>query len=271
MKYIIILISVFYISICEGADLTIHALLLSDDTPDSGLREEVHIDINKVRKLLTTVSKQTKLGLKLTVLQGENATFSKITGWIDSLPQSSKNIIFVYFAGHGFRPPLLSDQWPYLVLPDRSKPINSNWLAEKLENKRARLSILLSDCCNITDERFISKRWKGARREESLPGLKKLFLEATGSIIGSAASPGEFAFCSLKQGGIFTDYLLSSLYRACQKKSPSWREVFLQTRSLCSPLQTPIFLLKNPRKEKREPNGQGNERAKRSCHDNSKR
>ncbi len=265
MKHLVLLFSLFYLSVCEG--LTLHALLLSDDTPASGLREEVHVDINKVRRFLFLVTKETKIDLDITILQGREATLLSIKKWIDALSPSSENIIFVYFAGHGFRTSHESKQWPYLVLPNKGETLNSNWLVKKLESKQARLSVLLSDCCNTIDERFCSKREKGPKKEGSLPGLKKLFLETRGSIVASAASPGEYAFCTLEQGGIFTDTLVSSIYKASQKPSPSWKEIFSRTRATCTPLQTPIFSLTPPPGEKKgELNKQGDKATKKNRH-----
>jgi len=241
MRYITILFSLFYLSVCEG--VTLHALLLSDDTPASGLAEEVHIDIDKVHRLLTVVTKETKMELDITILQGKEAKLFCIKEWIDDLPSSPENIIFLYFAGHGFRTSQSSGRWPHLVLPNRGETISSNWILEQFKSKEARLSILLSDCCNNVDERFLLRRKKGLKKEWPLPGLKKLFLETHGSIVAAASSPGEYAFCTLKQGGIFTDTLVTSLYKACQKQNPSWKEIFSRTRATCTPLQTPIFSL----------------------------
>jgi hypothetical protein len=255
MKYAVLFFSLFYLSICEG--LTLHALLLSDDTPASGLREEVHIDIEKVHRLLTFVTKETKIDLDITILQGKEAKLLCIKKWIDDLSPSAEKILFLYFAGHGFRTPHSSGQWPHLVLPNRGETVSSNWILEQFKSKEVRLSILLSDCCNNIDERFLFKKTKGPQKEVPLPGLKKLFLETQGSIVASAASPGQYAFCTLKQGGIFTDTFIDSLYKTCRKESPSWKEVFLRTRATCTPLQTPIFSLTvlPSRKQKKESDG----------------
>jgi len=248
MKYIVSLLILFCTLVCGGyastEEPTVHALLISDDTIASGLREEVRVDINKVRKLLNCIVEQTHMTLSLRELHGKDAVMARIKEWATSLPQSANVIFFVYFAGHGFRTNASPSPWPYLALPHKSEALDSYGLLKQLESKQPRLSILLSDCCNTFDSRFSLRREKKAVSSTELPGLKKLFLETRGSIIGSASSPGEPAYCSLRQGGFFTDIFITSMYRACRKKSPSWKEIFSITRSTCSPIQSPAFSLR---------------------------
>jgi len=222
----------------------LHALLICDDSPHSGLTKETHVDIENMRAFLKKVAKTTKLRVKIHNLSGKKTTYNNVLYWVKSLPNKRNQIFFCYFAGHGYRPETNKSPWPYCSLPNHSTHITHEWMLSELKKHNPRLSIILSDCCNSTDlseSVFAEKRHSKSKKNKKCKGLNHLFLATRGTIIGTAASPGQPAFCSRQIGGLFTRSFLDAILSSSSHKYLSWKHVATITQTQCEPLQKPFF------------------------------
>jgi hypothetical protein len=158
-------------------------------------------------------------------------------------PAGSNDILIFYFNGHGFRKPTDGRDGPYIDLKDAN-----NWkimeASESLENiyntirkKRARLSLVLGECCNalITDTNPLAEppaAKKSFGINWSTENCRNLFLNSTPmSILGAAASPAMLAASNNNFGGFFSYFFRTSLetHFSFAKTAVSWDQVFKQT------------------------------------------
>jgi hypothetical protein len=169
--------------------------------------------------------------------------------WIKELPQSSNDVVVVYYSGHGMRFANMKSPWPCLGFLQTKEILPIDSIIKALSKKQHRLVILLFDCCNspLRENPIHSMEPKSLHGPSlSWEGIRKLFLEEKGAILAVAASPGKPAF-AMKQGGLFTKSLLISLEHENLQKEVSWHSVFQKTIARCGNAQKPIAVIrKNP-------------------------
>jgi hypothetical protein len=94
--------------------------------------------------------------------------------------------------------------------------ISLDAIYSSIKSKGARLSIVFGDCCNSnlginqrTSSTFLASRSNPNFKQEK---LEKLFIKSTGSLIVTAASPGEVSWSNDVNGGFFTASFLSAFH-----------------------------------------------------------
>ncbi|MFZ1453192.1 MAG: caspase family protein [Ferruginibacter sp.] len=158
-------------------------------------------------------------------------------------PAGPNDIVVFYYNGHGFRKPTDGRPGPYIDLKDKN-----NWrimeasasledIYATIRKKRARLSLVLGDCCNalITDTNPLAeppavKKTFGINW--STENCRNLFLNSTPmSILGAAASPSMLAASNNNFGGFFSYFFRTSVetHFSFAKTAVSWDQVFKQT------------------------------------------
>ena len=152
----------------------------------------------------------------------------------DFHPNSDDVVIFVY-TGHGFRFDDQQDYYPNMDLcPTSYDDPKKNYVAvsdvyRELVAKGARLSLVFSDCCNneigeTTPLINTSTLFSRSNNNFDVKKLERLFVDCSGSLIATAASPGEVSWCGVN-GGFFTLSLLESLraqISALSTDLPNW-------------------------------------------------
>ena len=161
----------------------------------------------------------------------------QVEQWLENLKPKSEDTVFIYYSGHGemgafdthyllFDPGLSADTL------DREK------LSQKLNRKRARLRMLITDTCSnlsqdLSDDTFA--KFAIVARAKSRPYIQDLFLEHEGFLDITAASPGQFAIGNSDLGGHFTSALLSQGFTVAADVDGdgddflSWTEAFDKT------------------------------------------
>jgi hypothetical protein len=217
----------------ESTTATLQALILAETSDESQIGLGVEKDIEHVSKALQTISKQIKYPLKLTVLRDSHFSTSSLQKWLVSLPQSTSNITFFYYSGHGVadRP---RKEWPAMALSDAV--LSGSSVVEYLAKNRHRLDIVLFDCCNTKADLDILHTFKSSASvlpfKKNMPGLKKLFLTSRALIVAAAAKRGEESGLFLAgpyAGSFFTNAFFLALKNCSQKNRVSWKNVFLET------------------------------------------
>ena len=100
-------------------------------------------------------------------------------------------------------------------------------------DKGARLSIVLSDCCNTKvgyeTPTAVSMNSLFSRASHSLDTdkLRNLFLGQGGNVWATAASPGEASWCSVKGGFFLLSFIESLRYQisTLTQEKPSWESL----------------------------------------------
>ena len=92
----------------------------------------------------------------------------------------------------------------------QNKGIDFAEIQEILKKKNPRFLLAMVDCCNsvIPDsyapQLMHAKEIKAASRELLEQNYQRLFLEQRGHIFVSSSSVGEYSWCSLFQGGMYS-------------------------------------------------------------------
>ena len=253
----------------------VHALLIILGN-DGDIRASIEKNESSMQTLLRQVSENCEV--HLTVMKSETETIGKITRmtlsntqstnitqqtqgiisakqvvqWLRNLRSNSEDTILIYYSGHGsmdavgthilnFDPEVTNDF------------VARDGLRKRLEQKQARLKMLITDTCSnrVQTPPPIARVYAKVQSRERRY-TKNLFLEHSGFLDLTAASEGQYAWGNDEIGGYFTVSLIGSFTAeadANQDRFLSWKEVFDVTRSKTRKLfSETTFLLHNQRK-----------------------
>jgi hypothetical protein len=216
---------------------TLHLVLITNtEIPDIGF--SCSVDQKTMDTEFREISKALKINFKKYLVSGEAFTKEKVESTMRDLYPSSNDIVVFYYSGHGFRWSNQTDPYPFLDMRysdysriDGNTSIALSDVARVVSGKGARLNLILSDCCNadvgrnqVTSATFMAGRsFQGAEIEK----LRKLFLDARGTMTMTGSSPGEYSWCNVK-GGFFTLSFIESLKEEVgfmRNENPSWRHI----------------------------------------------
>lgn len=168
-------------------------------------------------------------------IRGKNYSKDNLAQLIRNFQPNSDDVVIFVYTGHGFRFDDQQDYYPNMDLcPTSYDDPTKNYVAvsdvyKELVGKGARLSLVFSDCCNnqigeTTPIINTSTLFSRSNNNFDVKKLERLFVDANGSLIATAASPGEMSWCGVN-GGFFTLSLLESLraqISALSTQLPDW-------------------------------------------------
>lgn len=173
---------------------------------------------------------------------GNDFSRDGVVAMLNKLRPASNDIVVFLYSGHGFRFDNQESRFPQMDLTTSSyQELGDNYLAmadvfDDIQNKGARLNIVMSDCCNtpIGEEAPVSTGttlYSRATSNFSLDRQRDLFLNTRGSILSTASSPGEPSVCD-QSGGFYTIGFIRSLRKEISSTSSepvSWLNVMDNT------------------------------------------
>lgn len=186
---------------------TLHVLLMAD-TNDRKIGTSVRADLNNVARQVDEIVRFTNMTLNKTELTGNQLVTRRAMGWADQLSVSRDDAVIVYYSGHGFRRRNKRTKWPFLSLEDSS--LDFFHLVTAVKEKRPRFFLAISDSCNNFIDRSVGPVTSKSSRSIQAGNYQKLFLTSKGTVIATAASPGQFAWGG-SSGGAFTLQFLNRL------------------------------------------------------------
>ncbi|MDR3233333.1 MAG: caspase family protein [Planctomycetaceae bacterium] len=147
------------------------------------------------------------------------------------IEQADKDVIVFYYSGHGAYDETTNAQF----LDMGNEQVYRVKILEEIKKRKSRLTVLLTDCCNIKSkyegrERYgIVERCAPAEVSEVSPLFQNLFFNegilGTGIVDITSSVKGEFSFCSKdKSGSLFTNVLVNILGAKTEKKL-DWKTV----------------------------------------------
>ncbi|MBS1599404.1 MAG: caspase family protein [Bacteroidetes bacterium] len=214
------------------------------NTLDEDIGSTCQKDVARVKHKFNDIA--SFLGMKMEYTEITGTSFNKniIVNTLNNLDSKSDDIIVVCYSGHGFRYSNDRDHpYPQFDLTTSSTQIitentmNAADVYTLLNKQSAHLKLLFTDCCNseIRQSRpfghsnpFTAK----SRVQWNKTNCEQLFINTNGTIIASAASAGEVAFCNSDIGGYFLYNLVESLDKALDvfSSNPSWQNIIDETR-----------------------------------------
>ncbi len=194
-------------------------------------------DYNNITNEMQGITRSLGLPMKKYFVTGQNYSKAALRQQLASLKPKPNDIVFFLYTGHGFRFDNQKDVFPLMALTTNDyQPLDGNYVAlsdvyNEICKKGARLNIVLSDCCNskIGEVRPLQGNTLFSRGNNnfSRKRLADLFYNAKGSILSTAASPGEYSWCDAA-GGMFTLSFIQSLRKeisAMNNRAVSWQSI----------------------------------------------
>jgi hypothetical protein len=193
----------------------LRALIISDKAPRSMKNSYLH-DAYRMKQMLQAIARYTKCPLQLQMCAGKKSSFRTLKKWLRSLPLSSKDIVFVYYAGKGC-PQVGNNLWPSIKFPDRhgcfGRTYTEGEIASQISAKHPRLTLVFFDCYDqLIKIRRPSRSFSNRpRRSACPPATMGLFLESQGSVVACSALQGQPSFgigTNMTSGGLFSAKLI---------------------------------------------------------------
>lgn len=218
-------------------DITMH-LVLVGATEDNSIGESVTTDVSVVKKNFSEIAQKLGIGYNETIITGADFKKANILNAVDRLKPGSNDIVVFVYSGHGFRYDDDTDAYPRMCITYNSEvgdkyELSTTELYKKVVNKKARLTIFLTDCCNseigmtraMAETVAFSSR--GTSNNTDIDKLYDLFIDESGTVRATAAKAGQYAWGDVSGGYMITSIInnIKSQTSALSKDAPSWKTI----------------------------------------------
>lgn len=172
----------------------VHAILVGDTSPSTNFGDYISAiknDLTGIAIVLGENLPQAQLETEhLEFMEDEWSSPKTIIDALDQLKVAPNDTIFFYYTGHGS----VDDQGHFFALAHGK--LYRREVLNKLAQKRCRLVVLLSDCCNTRSDGFLymAPYFEIPDRRRPTPLFQKLFFDTKGVVDINSSSPGESAF-----------------------------------------------------------------------------
>lgn len=202
--------------------VTLHFFIVAN-TEIGDIGKSCDVDKRNYVSEFEGVAEALSMNFKPYIFDGKNFTKTKVMDAIKNMSVEKNDVVFFVYTGHGFRWSDQTDKYPMMDMRYNvyQKISEENAIAlsdvySKITAKGGRLNIVFGDCCNSdvginqrTNSTFLASRSNPNFKQEK---LEKLFLKSSGSLIATAASPGEVSWSNDVNGGFFTSSFLSAFH-----------------------------------------------------------
>ena len=209
------------------ANQTIYTLFVIADA-DPSIGRAVEVDLKRMESAMGFAKSVCNVKIDAFLSSNGQLKSNLILGWLNGIKPDADDTVFVYYSGHGG---MDRSKNTFLYLQDgifyRSKLVEA---IEKLKDK-CRLRAIITDCCSNGPEPEVPT----FRATPDPKVMQNLFLESEGLVHISAASEGEYSWCSPKYGGWFTRAFAESLDTSSDNNKDgfvSWDEMLSITRDI---------------------------------------
>lgn len=177
-------------------------------------------------------------------LDGMHCTRANLKSIIDHMDVDEDDVILTFYGGHGSHAQNDPDPYPQYLMNSGFEN-QGNWvpmttLRKWVEAKGARLSIIISNCCNVVQEATTKKPlWAMGGNYTRLDNLnannyKKLFA-AKGVVMATSSKVPEPSWCGIPDGGLYTcDFIQAMKLVGTGAVAPDWNSVLDKAYSLCA-------------------------------------
>lgn len=210
-------------------DTRIHLLIVANSN-DSTVGVAAKKDMQTVEDFFKDLTEV--MGIKdmqVTKVHGNNFSRNNVLASLQKLKPQPNDIVVFYYTGHGFRTARTASPYPMFDLRSHPKQnylkesLTTDTVAHLIKTKGARMSLILSDCCNWDPDMplpFVAA--DPQTRSTNIPWdvdkCRALFLHPQrGQIIGVAADKNQLAVSNEVQGSFFFKYFRESLISAISK------------------------------------------------------
>lgn len=226
------------VGISNHASCKMWAILVAD-TYDENIGADDAYDNLALNKELKAIAQCLGIEISITNITANRAYNKRnLANAITGIRPSKNDIVFFCFNGHGFRWDDQKDKYPNICMIGPNDDVYGNYVATTdiytaVKNKGARLSVIITDCCNSKYGEYAPRQkentlFSRSHSRVSKKRLSELFLDTQGVILATAAKPGEYAWSFDGTGSAFTQSFISQLRKeasATRIDSPSWQRL----------------------------------------------
>lgn len=244
MKKLLLITAICLSSCISVLGQSIHFICFADTNDEKigkGVSKNVNLMMNFVMTLATGIDMEEHLQPAI-VMMGDDCNSENLISIIQEFECSEDDIVIFSYLGHGGRGMKDTSDFPQMCLGsnDQDDFIPLEYVKDAIVQKGPRLCLVLGDCCNNYSSGILPK--ENVLMVASAPtklnitqtkGLKKLFLETSGSIMAAGCKKGEYSWVNSAEGGFFTNGLLWEIdsYTSSSRGSYDWNELLKQMRS----------------------------------------
>lgn len=207
----------------------IHLMIVAN-TNDSTVGVAAVKDIKTVEDFFSDLTEVMGIKTMNTVkVYGNNFSRGNVLDALKKIAPQPNDIVVFYYSGHGFRTSAKATPYPMYDL--RSRPgqdyvkesLTTDTVAQLLKAKNARMTLVLSDCCNWNPDMPLPYvKADPQTRSTDIPWdidkCRALFLNPKKTaIIGVAADKNQLAVSNAEQGSFFFKYFRESLVTVINK------------------------------------------------------
>ena len=225
--------------VSRGADTPTLRLLMVANTEVDDIGIACQQDIKNVTNEFRNIARVLEIPYEQTIVSENDFGKANVAKAIENFKPGKQDIAVFIYSGHGFRFQDQKDYFPCIDLsPTAYDKAVENYTTmtdvyKAFTDKGARLSIVLSDCCNTKvgyeTPTAVSMNSLFSRASHSLDTdkLRNLFLGQGGNVWATAASPGEASWCSVKGGFFLLSFIESLRYQisTLTQETPSWESL----------------------------------------------
>jgi GH25 family lysozyme M1 (1,4-beta-N-acetylmuramidase) len=247
-SHFVIVLAAGWLALLGGSDRsiaqTVHAILVAD-TFDTVIGAGVAENKANIASFLGNVKDLTGLNVATTEVDGANFTCKSIIDAVNGLNVSADDVVFFYYAGHGFRRDSSQTQFPEFFCGGPRDPTETlSQAVNSIKARQPRLIIAIADACNRIAEPAPAAAAAPALGGDRKGALLRLFKAYRGALIMSGAIPGEYSWymtAGASLGGFFTNQLLVAINQNINRSGPNVR-----WEAIAADAVKPIFVPTNP-------------------------
>lgn len=218
----------------------VHAVLILDT--NSNLKDELLQSEKTVRDFLT--GGVSPAVLNIVPVRGDEVTGEKIQKHIARLTVGADDTLFVYIGGHGAT---VGGKHAFQFTGNgvgREEFVPRDDVRELIENKRARLAVLMTDTCSDIQTLPLKRLKKDedikafgvefgvapAGPRGAVPCFEKLFLKSAGVVDINSSYEGTMAWSFSGNDGVFTQALRETFGQFARQDNLTWFEFYEQLK-----------------------------------------
>lgn len=215
LKINILVLCFFLISIETNLEARQLYAVLVADTLDASIGTATVSALEGMQNQVNLIAQATDSTLNISLFQGLHTTPEKVLNEIKNLPISQDDIVILYFAMHGSRTPSKKNQWPDLYFGVSQQGVDFHEVSEWVKQKNPSFLLAIADCCNsyIPEGalKMVSMKQLRAMAQSWQEGYRNLFLARRGSLVLTAASPGQYSYAQPGIGGLLSMSFMKKL------------------------------------------------------------
>lgn len=227
--------------------MTLYMLVVAN-TLEKKIGQSCAMDTAKIIQLFRRIALYIGCDIKVTTVAGKNYSKKSLLDALAKLkPVPDRDMVVFYYSGHGYRKPEDDERFPYLDLRSNDKQdylketMNMAKIDSIIKSKKARVNIVLSDCCNsfVGESNAVGiapLKKKSNPLVLNMNNVRTLFLNGKVSILATAADRAQKATSNNQFGGFFTNFFKMALEQNCSQSQPAltWFKVLDEAKAKTS-------------------------------------